>query len=163
VSTTVSLRNFSFMTRPSVFVAVNPHLNCSLRTWTSNEAQAGIYDQQSRNISRHGEFEDRRDVQLRRSARLPARKADATWRGRVAYESKSRQAQPEQTFALNFQRATSGKILSKRDFARGGDAPADGPFPFQGDWHAGAWRVGARLPPARKITCRRFPVSKAHC
>src|SRR5450631_1582869 len=61
VSTTAILLNFRFMTLPSVYLAVNPHLNCSLRTWTSNKAQAGICNQLSRDISRHGESEGRRE------------------------------------------------------------------------------------------------------
>ena len=60
VSTTAILRNFSFMTHPSVYLAVNPRLFCSLRTWTSNKAQAGISNRRSRDISRHGESEHRR-------------------------------------------------------------------------------------------------------
>jgi hypothetical protein len=57
-------------TSPSVYLAVNPHLDCSLRTQTSNKAQAGISSRPSRDISRHGESEDRRDFQWRRLVRV---------------------------------------------------------------------------------------------
>ena len=61
VDTTAILPNFSIMTRlPFAYLAVNPHLDCSLPTETSNKAQAGISDRLSRDISRYGESEDRR-------------------------------------------------------------------------------------------------------
>jgi hypothetical protein len=59
VSTTAILPNFSIMTHPSVYSAVDPHV-CSLRTYASNKAQAGISNQLSRYISRHGESDDHR-------------------------------------------------------------------------------------------------------
>src|SRR5262249_27125773 len=62
VSTTAILLNLSFMTLPSVFLAVNPHLNCVLRACTSNKAQAGTCKQLSLDISQHGESEDRRNL-----------------------------------------------------------------------------------------------------
>ena len=54
--TTAILPNFSIMTRL-------PLMNC-LPTETSNKAQAGISRPLSRDISQHGESEDRRDFQL---------------------------------------------------------------------------------------------------
>jgi hypothetical protein len=57
-------------TSPSVYLAVNPHLDCSLRTQTPNKAQAGISSRPSRDISRHGESEDHRAFQWRRLVRV---------------------------------------------------------------------------------------------
>jgi hypothetical protein len=53
--TTAILPNFSIMTRLPVYLAVNPHLDCSLPTETSNKAQAGISDRLSGDISQHSE------------------------------------------------------------------------------------------------------------
>jgi hypothetical protein len=47
-------------TSPVIYLAVSPHLDCSLPTETSNKAQAGISERLSRDISRYGKFEDRR-------------------------------------------------------------------------------------------------------
>jgi hypothetical protein len=41
-------------TSPVIYLAVSPHLDCSLPTETSNKAQPGISERLSRHISRYG-------------------------------------------------------------------------------------------------------------